>query len=110
MSKTELIQANFEPKLKHEVEEILQKMGLTVSEAIDLYYRQIRKNKRIPFRVKTPNSTIRKTMQKTNEGKNLVVCDDAVDLFTDLLSEPKTKKKNLFRFAGSIDQADLALM
>jgi hypothetical protein len=26
------------------------------------------------------------------------------------VSEPKTKKQNLLRFAGSIDQADLALM
>lgn len=100
MSKTELIQANIEPELKHEVEEILQKMGLTVSEAIDLYYRQIRKNKRIPFMVKTPNATTRKTMQETDEGKNLVLCDSADDLFTDLLSEPKTKKQNLKRFAG----------
>lgn len=27
-----------------------------------------------------------------------------------LVSEPKTEKQNLLRFAGSIDQADLALM
>ena len=34
MSKTEIIQVNIEPKLKHEVEEILQNLGLTVSEAM----------------------------------------------------------------------------
>ncbi|MBE0639048.1 MAG: type II toxin-antitoxin system RelB/DinJ family antitoxin, partial [Bacteroidales bacterium] len=89
-----------EPKLKHEVEEILQRLGLTASDAIDLFYRQIRQNKGIPFQVKIPNATTRKTMQETDEGKNLVLCDSADDLFTDLLSEPKTKKQNLKRFAG----------
>ena len=84
MSKTELIQVNIEPKLKHEVEEILQKLGLTVSEAIDLFYRQIRQNKGIPFKVKIPNATTRKTMQETDEGKNLVVCESADDMFIKL--------------------------
>lgn len=84
MSKTEIIEVNIEPKLRHEVEEILQKMGLTVSEAIDLFYRQIRQNKRIPFQVKTPNATTRKTMQETDEGKNLVVCDNVDDMFLKL--------------------------
>jgi len=84
MSKTEIMQVNIEPKLRHEVEEILQKMGLTVSEAIDLFYRQIRQNKRIPFQVKTPNATTRKTMQETDEGKNLVVCDNVDDMFLKL--------------------------
>ena len=84
MSKTEIIEVNIEPKLRHEVEEILQKMGLTVSEEIDLFYRQIRQNKGIPFQVKIPNATTRKTMQETDEGKNLVVCDNVDDMFSKL--------------------------
>lgn len=84
MSKTELIQVNIEPKLKHEVEEILQKSGLTVSEAINLFYRQIRQNKGIPFQVKIPNAITRKTMQETDEGKNLFVCENADDMFIKL--------------------------
>ena len=84
MSKTEIIEVNIEPKLKHEVEEILQRLGLTVSDAIDLFYRQIRQNKGIPFKVKIPNATTRKTMQETDEGKNLVVCDNVDDMFSKL--------------------------
>ncbi|NCC73079.1 MAG: type II toxin-antitoxin system antitoxin, RelB/DinJ family [Sphingobacteriia bacterium] len=64
------------------MEEILQSLGLTVSEAIELYYRQIRKNQRIPFMVKNPNATTRETMQETNEGKNLVESENAVEMFT----------------------------
>jgi len=84
MSKTEIIEVNIEPKLRHEVEEILQKMGYTVSEAIDLFYQQIKKNKGLPFQEKTPNAITRKTMQETDEGKNLVVCDSADDMFLKL--------------------------
>jgi DNA-damage-inducible protein J len=84
MSKTEIIEVNIEPKLKHEVEEILQRLGLTVSEAIDLFYRQIRQTKGIPFQVKIPNAITRKTMQETDEGKNLVMCDNVDDMFSKL--------------------------
>jgi DNA-damage-inducible protein J len=84
MSKTEIIKASIEPELKHEVEEILQKLGLTVSEAIDLFYRQIKQNKKIPFKVKIPNAITRKTMKETDEGKNLVECENAEDMFKKL--------------------------
>jgi len=84
MSKTEIIKASIEPELKHEVEEILQKLGLTVSEAIDLFYRQIKQNKKIPFKVKIPNAITRKTMKETDEGKNLVECENADDMFNKL--------------------------
>ncbi|NCU31980.1 MAG: hypothetical protein EOM23_03370 [Candidatus Moranbacteria bacterium] len=33
-----------------------------------------------------------------------------LEFLESLVSEPKTKKQNLLRFAGSIDQADLAMM
>lgn len=82
MSKTEVIQANIEPELKHELEEIFQPLGLFASEANELHYRQIRKNQKIPFMVKTPNAVTRKTMQETNEGKNLVESENAVEMFT----------------------------
>ena len=84
MSKTETIKANIEPGLKHEAEEILQQLGLSVSEAISLFYNQIRQNKGIPFKVKTPNATTQKTFRETDEGKNLVECENAEDMFNKL--------------------------
>jgi len=33
-----------------------------------------------------------------------------LEFLESLVSDPKTKKQNLLRFAGSIDQADLTLM
>jgi len=84
MSKTETIKANIEPGLKHEAEEILQQLGLSVSEAISLFYNQIRQNKGIPFKVKTPNATTQQTFRETDEGKNLVECKNAEDMFNKL--------------------------
>jgi DNA-damage-inducible protein J len=84
MPKLETIKANIESGLKHEAEEILHQLGLTVSEAISLFYNQIRQNKGIPFKVKTPNATTQKTLRETDEGKNLVACEDADDMFNKL--------------------------
>ncbi len=41
MAKTEMIRARVEPELKHEAEELLREMGLSVTEAITLFYKQL---------------------------------------------------------------------
>ena len=81
MAKTEMIRARIEPRLKHEVEDILDELGLSVTEAITLFYKQVQLNKGIPFEIKIPNATTKKTMQDTDEGKNLVRSKTTDDMF-----------------------------
>lgn len=38
----------------------------------------------LPFDVKIPNKTTRETFKKTNEGKELIKCKDADDMFKKL--------------------------
>ena len=52
MPKTAMIRARTEPELKSDVEEIFKELGLSATEAINLFYRQVRLKKGLPFDVK----------------------------------------------------------
>jgi len=71
MSKTAMIRARVEPELKEQVEAIFEKLGLSASEAISVFYRQVKLQKGLPFDVKIPNRTTRKAMKDAEQGKNL---------------------------------------
>ena len=71
MAKTAMIRARTEPNLKEEVENILKKLGMTSTEAINLFYRQVKLRKGLPFVVKLPNKATLDTFKKNDEGKEL---------------------------------------
>ena len=71
MAKTAMIVARIEPALKADAEKVLRKLGLSTTEAINLFLSQIRLHKGLPFEVKIPNKTTLKTMKDAEEGKNL---------------------------------------
>ena len=56
MSKTTVIHTRINADLKAGAENILDSIGLSASEAIRLFYRQIELHHGIPFDVKIPNS------------------------------------------------------
>ena len=66
-----MIRARTESNLKEDVENILKKLGLTSSEAINLFYRQVWLRKGLPFDVKIPNKVTLEIFKKTDEGKEL---------------------------------------
>ena len=84
MPKTEMIRARIEPNLKQDVENIFKELGLTTTEAISLFYHQVKLWKGLPFEVRLPNSTTIQTFRDTDAGKNLVHCEDAEDMFNKL--------------------------
>lgn len=57
MAKTEMICARTEPQLKHDVEKIFSLLGLSCSEAINLFFKQVKLQHGLPFEVKIPNKT-----------------------------------------------------
>jgi DNA-damage-inducible protein J len=73
MPKTNMIRARVEPKLRSEVEDILTTLGLNVTEAITLYYNQIRLRRGIPFEISIPNNVTMKAIEdaRAEKGKNL---------------------------------------
>ncbi len=84
MAKTAFIRARIEPGLKEQVEKILNKLGLTQTEAIKLFYKQIELTKGLPFEVKIPNRETKKAIKEANEGKNQEYFSNTDELFKDL--------------------------
>lgn len=84
MPKTEMIRARIEPDLKKEVESILSELGLTPTTAINIFYRQVKLRKGLPFSILIPNETTLQTFKDTDAGENLVPCEDEEDLFKKL--------------------------
>jgi DNA-damage-inducible protein J len=84
MVKSAMIRARIEPKLKNEVEKVFSKLGLSASEAIQLFYNQVRIHRGLPFEVKIPNEETRKVLREANKGVNVVTAKDTEDLFRKL--------------------------
>jgi len=84
MAKTAMITTRVEPELKAEAEKVLSKLGISTSEAINLFLSQVRLRKGLPFDVKIPNKTTLKAMRDAEEGRDLIQCEDSEDMFKKL--------------------------
>ena len=84
MAKTAMVRARIEPRLKEKAEGVFRKLGLSTTQAIALFYRQVELRKGLPFNVVIPNATTRNTFEATDAGQDLVVCEDAEDMFSKL--------------------------
>jgi DNA-damage-inducible protein J len=69
--KTATIRARTEPGLKADAERVFRKLGISSSEAINLFYSQVRLRKGLPFPVEIPNAVTRQTFEKTDRGEDL---------------------------------------
>jgi len=71
MPKTESINVRIAPELKAQVEILLEQMGLTTSEAINLFFKQVANRREIPFPILayTPNV---ETIAAIEEGNQLI--------------------------------------
>lgn len=84
MGKTATARARIEPDVKEEAERILDECGLTASEAIGLFYRQVILRHGLPFPVQNFNDGTRKVLRKSERGVEVRRFDSAEALFEDL--------------------------
>ncbi|HLH49760.1 MAG TPA: type II toxin-antitoxin system RelB/DinJ family antitoxin [Roseiarcus sp.] len=71
MTKSETIRARVEPALKHDAEAVLNKLGLTPTEAITLFYKQVALYRGLPFPVRIPNVATRRALREAQDRKNI---------------------------------------
>ena len=83
MAKTATTHARLTPEVKAQAEKILKDLGISISTAYEMYYRQIIAHQGIPFDLRIPNAETRQAMLDAREGNGRKV-DTVDDLFTDL--------------------------
>ncbi len=81
--KTATARARINPEVKEKAERILHDLGLSVSGAFELFYRQVIINKGLPFDVKLPNDVTIGAIQDSRSGRGKRF-KDADSLFEDL--------------------------
>lgn len=84
MSKTATIRARIQPDLKDKAEYVFRRLGLSTTQAITLFYKQVELRGGLPFEVAIPNKTTLRTFANTNAGRDLIVCEDTDDMFRKL--------------------------
>ena len=84
MSKSTVMHTRIDADLKDGAERILDSIGISASEAIRLFYRQIELHQGIPFDVKIPNKLTAETLRKSEQGEDVHRAKDADDLFDQL--------------------------
>lgn len=84
MAKEATVRARLEPHLKSETERLLHQLGLTASQAISIFYRQILLRRGLPFEVVIPNAKTKGVFKSTDSGRHLVRSKDAEDMYRKL--------------------------
>ena len=95
--KDAVVRARVSADLKDNVENVLSRLGMTMTEAIILYLSQIKLKGGIPFDIKLPNKETAQAIKNAREGKNLVYCKDVDDMFKKMgvkCSSRSTKKSS----------------
>lgn len=84
MNKSSTVRARIQPDLKNKAEQVFHNLGLTATQAISLFYKQVELRNGLPFDVVIPNKTTLRTFGKTDAGKDLIVCKDTDEMFEKL--------------------------
>lgn len=69
--KTSIINARVKPELKGDVEQILSKLGITTTQAITMFFEQIKLTRGIPFTLQLPNEETEQAMLEARENNHL---------------------------------------
>jgi len=84
MNKTAVIRARIEPEVKKQAEKVLRRIGVSTTQAITMFYKQVALRKGLPFDVVILNETTRRTLDATDAGRDVVACKDTCDMLKKL--------------------------
>ena len=84
MAKTTTISARIDPNTKKQAERVFRELGLSSSQAITLFYKQVELQQGLPFIVKIPNALTAETLESARTRSNLESFNTVDDLFEDL--------------------------
>ena len=83
-TKSKTISARIDPTVKRRAEQVFKKLGLTASQAITLFYRQVQLRQGLPFPVELPNETTEDAVREARQREKLARFDSTAELYEDL--------------------------
>ncbi len=72
-----------EPELKQEAEKVFAALGLSPTEAITLFYKQVTFYQGLPFAVKIPREETLEAIRQARSGKGLIKYSGVDELMTE---------------------------
>ncbi|MCL2852339.1 MAG: type II toxin-antitoxin system RelB/DinJ family antitoxin [Defluviitaleaceae bacterium] len=84
MPKTSTIHTRIEPEIKEQVDTILDGLGISTTEAINMFFRQIIRYRGIPLDLRVPNDETIAAIKEAEQGLNLHKCDSLDQLLREL--------------------------
>ena len=84
MPKTAVISARISPELKRNAEQVFKELGLTATQAITLFYKQVELERGLPFAVRVPNDVTMNALEEARTRRGLESFNTLDDLFEDL--------------------------
>ena len=88
MARTAFLNARIEPALKEKAEKIFSAIGVSASDAITMFYKQVVYRRGIPFDVCIPNAETLAALEEADQREGQLVTSSTKDAFADIL---KTK-------------------
>ncbi len=79
--KTAAVHSRIQPDIKQKAEDILQRLGVSPTEAIRMFYTQIALRNGLPFDVSIPNDVTVKALEDSRKGRNLERFESVDKLF-----------------------------
>ena len=69
--KNAIVNARMEIELKSEVEAIFKQLGMNTTQAITMFFEQVRLHRAVPFQIKLPNIETVNAMEDALNGENM---------------------------------------
>lgn len=77
MIKTAAVTVRLDPKLKKDAQVVFEDLGITTTQAISMFLKQVSMRKGMPFPVEVPNNETLQAMEDATNRRNLKTFDNA---------------------------------
>jgi DNA-damage-inducible protein J len=81
MSQSAVVHARIDQATKAATEKVLDSLGMTPTEAIRLFYRQIAIRKSFPIELHVPNKLTASVLSKSDKNQDIETFENAADLY-----------------------------
>lgn len=84
MAANAVVRARINENVKDQASEVLDQLGLSVSDVIRITLTKVANEKRLPFDMYVPNAETAEALAKSERGEDVYRADDAEDMFKQL--------------------------